>query len=387
MRCADCGAVLGPDEKFCGKCGAPRPQLEVRFIEAQRRFTELSARHEAGQLDEATYEAQLQELYLEDGAGGYWMFVVDSNEWNWYDGDQWVRRDPPLAEVRAQPPDAPPSPPATYRLAPEPAPERLLCPACGARYSPGTRFCSACGESLAAVAPERGSAPDQTTAPRQPAATAAKISIALLVLTPLGWAISWALGWIFGFIVDTLSPLPWYVAIGGAVGGLITGWALQRATPSMGWKHALGAAVRFAISWTIGWILAWATVGLNVDTFVELGRSVSDALGQGALVTRAFLSWGSTWGIAGTIAGIVAGGLAGFSIGRLLRRTEPPIPGRWIVLLTIGLPVCWALGWAVSGAIGAAVARSTGGVILGGTGAGACGVLILWRLGRAQRGA
>ena len=51
MRCADCGTVLGPSEKFCGKCGAPRPQLEARFVEAQRRFTELSARHEAGQVE------------------------------------------------------------------------------------------------------------------------------------------------------------------------------------------------------------------------------------------------------------------------------------------------------------------------------------------------
>ena len=73
MRCTACGTVLGPDEKFCGKCGAPRPQLEARFVEAQRRFTELSTRHEAGQLDEATYAVELQELYLEDGAGGYWM--------------------------------------------------------------------------------------------------------------------------------------------------------------------------------------------------------------------------------------------------------------------------------------------------------------------------
>ena len=386
MRCADCGTVLGPDEKFCGKCGAPRPQLEARFVEAQRRFTELSTRHEAGQLDEATYEAELQELYLEDGAGSYWMFVVDSNEWNWYDRDQWVQRDPPLAEVAAKPPDATPSP-ATYRPAPEPVPEQLLCPACEARYSPGTRFCSACGSSLVRAPLERGNGPSQAIVPKEPTAPAPKRSIPLLVLTPLGWAFSWVLGWIFGFIVDTLSPLPWYVAIGGAVGGLITGWALQRAAPSVRWKDALAATVRFAISWTIGWIVAWAIVGLGKDTFVELGSSVSDALGQGALVTRAFLSWGSTWGIAGTIAGIVAGGLAAFSIGGLLRRTEPPIPGRWIVVLTIGLPVCWSLGWAVSGAMGAAVAASTGGVILGGTGAGACGLLILWRLGRAQRGA
>ena len=386
MRCAGCGTVWGPDEKFCGKCGAPRPQLEARFIEAQRRFTELSARYEAGQVDEASYGAELQGLYLDDGAGSYWMFVVDSNEWNWYDRDQWVRRDPPLAAVMVQPSGAPP-PTTTYRPAREPAPEQLLCPICKAPYSPGTRFCNACGSSLVSVPIERGYEPSQAIVPKEPTAPASKRSIPLLLLTPFGWAISWVLGWVFGFIVDTLSPMPWYVAIGGAVGGLITGWALQRAAPSVRWKDALAFTVRFAISWTIGWIVAWAIVGLGKDTFVELGSSISDALGQGALVTRAFLSWGSTWGIAGTIAGIVAGGLAGFSLGRLLRCAEPPIPGRWIVVLTISLPVCWSLGWAVSGAMGAAVAASTGGVILGGTGAGACGLLILWRLGRAQRGA
>ena len=167
MRCADCGTVLGPDEKFCGKCGAPRPQIEARFVEAQQRFTELSARREAGQLDEATYEAELQELYLEDGAGSYWMFMVASNEWTWYDGDQWVRRDPPLAEMTAQPPGAPP-PAATYRPAPEPAPEQLLCPACEASHSPGTRFCSACGSSLVRAQIERGGEPAQAIVPRSP---------------------------------------------------------------------------------------------------------------------------------------------------------------------------------------------------------------------------
>ena len=78
----------------------------------------------------------------------------------------------------------------------------------------------------------------------------------------------------------------------------------------MRWKDALAVTLRFTISWTIGWIVAWAIVGLGKDTLIELGSSVSDTLGQGALVSRVFLSWGSTWGIAGTIAGIVAGGLA-----------------------------------------------------------------------------
>lgn len=129
MKCTNCGAELAPEERFCGECGAPRPQrspepfdfaqgklrrrLPPRFAEAEQRFTALRARYQAGELDDAAYGAELQKLVVEDGAGGYWMLGADSGEWYWYDGQQWVRRDPPLAAVPVKRPQVWPTPPPT----------------------------------------------------------------------------------------------------------------------------------------------------------------------------------------------------------------------------------------------------------------------------------
>jgi hypothetical protein len=109
VKCSKCGTELAPEDKFCGKCGTLRPQLPPRFAEAERRFTSLRARYRAGGLDDATYDTDLQELIVADGAGGRWMLGADSGDWYYFDGQQWVRRDPPLAAA----PTMPPAPPRT----------------------------------------------------------------------------------------------------------------------------------------------------------------------------------------------------------------------------------------------------------------------------------
>jgi len=69
--------------------------MPPRFAETERRFAVLRAGYQTGELDGAAYETELQKLVVVDDTGGYWMLGADSGEWYWYDGQQWVRRDPP----------------------------------------------------------------------------------------------------------------------------------------------------------------------------------------------------------------------------------------------------------------------------------------------------
>lgn len=110
MRCPNCRSQLGPEARFCSECGAPLPQASPQpdrrmsgpFAETERRFVQLRARYQAGQLDDAAYEAQLKRLIIEDHAGEYWMLGADSGEWYWYDGERWLRRDPGLPDCTAR---------------------------------------------------------------------------------------------------------------------------------------------------------------------------------------------------------------------------------------------------------------------------------------------
>jgi hypothetical protein len=86
--------------------------MPPRFAEAERHFATLRARYQAGELDEAAYDAELQRLVIEDDAGDYWMLGADSGQWYWYDGEQWVRRDPTPPDAPVQPPPPGPPPPA-----------------------------------------------------------------------------------------------------------------------------------------------------------------------------------------------------------------------------------------------------------------------------------
>ena len=99
MKCPNCGSSLPPEDKFCGDCGAARPELSSAFIHAERRFLELSALYEQGDLSEADYEAALKKLVVTDDNGRYWMIGAKTREWYIYDGTEWVRSDPALAAM------------------------------------------------------------------------------------------------------------------------------------------------------------------------------------------------------------------------------------------------------------------------------------------------
>lgn len=143
MKCANCGAEIALEDKSCSKCGAPRPQLSPSFAQAERRFATLRASYQAGTVDDATYQAALQNLIVQDQAGGHWMLGADDGEWYWHDGQQWVRRDPPLERPQARqvpprpatlperPQTQPASPPAAARPAGKELPWKWIAAGCG----------------------------------------------------------------------------------------------------------------------------------------------------------------------------------------------------------------------------------------------------------------
>ena len=500
MKCPACGADIVPADDVCSKCGVPRPRLVQGFADAAPRFAALAARYESGELDTAAYEAEFQELLVEDDEGGYWMFSANEGEWYRYESEQWTRRDPPLTNEPEHPPlqEAPPLLPPQYAEAKQrfatlsaryeagelddaayetefqellveddaghywmfsaddgkwychngeewvqrdpppvsepvvppivlptgpvevkpqpaelafssatksspgtlitpavtapPAPgmapgsEGVFCHTCGKQNNLGTRFCTSCGSSLTPSTPTP-EPPPSITADLSAATPAPRQSLWVVLLMPLGWAIPWALS---GWIGEMLSPWPisaLVITIAGAVGGLITGLALRRTRLSSTLKSSASVALWFAISWLIGWVIGWSILTIFVDAIFEISSQVGYGFDTEALRT-ATLGWAGIWGVTGALAGVIAGVISAISLGRLSRRAGQTLEWKRVLIVAIGNPLGWILGWAIGGTVGAiagaAAAATTGAVsvgTLGGAIAGAiCSGVLLKRL-------
>jgi tetratricopeptide (TPR) repeat protein len=101
------------------------------FGDAERRFRQLKAQLDAGQIDAAGFEVQLRQLQVVDEQGRYWMIGAQSGLWYYYDGAKWVASEPPeegeAPRVEAPSPEPPSSPP--------PAPPKATRPKEGRRPS------------------------------------------------------------------------------------------------------------------------------------------------------------------------------------------------------------------------------------------------------------
>jgi hypothetical protein len=101
MKCANCGAELAPEHRFCEVCGAVRPPFVQRIAESEREFEILRNQHQSGQLDDAALTAELKRLVVHDEDTGYWMIGARTGRWYWFDGQQWAPRQPPAQETLA----------------------------------------------------------------------------------------------------------------------------------------------------------------------------------------------------------------------------------------------------------------------------------------------
>jgi hypothetical protein len=77
--------------------------LEIAFREADRRFAETKRQFDAGNISGEEFDAQRWRLMVQDDEGRWWAKSRKTGEWNYHDGNAWVRGTPP----GYQPPPAP----------------------------------------------------------------------------------------------------------------------------------------------------------------------------------------------------------------------------------------------------------------------------------------
>ena len=68
---------------------------ETGFREADRRFTEIKRQFDAGSISDEGFDAQRRRLMVQDGEGRWWAKSRKTGEWNYHDGNAWIRGIPP----------------------------------------------------------------------------------------------------------------------------------------------------------------------------------------------------------------------------------------------------------------------------------------------------
>ncbi len=83
----------------------------MNFQEVEHRYAELKHRCDTGALGAVEFDAQLQQLMIQDSEGRWWAKSRDGG-WLYHDGSTWVRGTPPGYQPSGTPPVAPGHPEA-----------------------------------------------------------------------------------------------------------------------------------------------------------------------------------------------------------------------------------------------------------------------------------
>ena len=70
-------------------------EREIDFREADRRYVELKRQFDSGSISEEEFDAQYQELTVEDDEGRLWVKSRETGEWQYRDGRSWTPGTPP----------------------------------------------------------------------------------------------------------------------------------------------------------------------------------------------------------------------------------------------------------------------------------------------------
>jgi len=106
VKCQNCHAELSIGERFCGECGTARPPTHTEFIQVEEKFLELKKQRRKSELDDASLNAAMQKLVYTDPSGDQWMIGIESEQWHRFEGQEWVRADPPAAATSKDIPEA-----------------------------------------------------------------------------------------------------------------------------------------------------------------------------------------------------------------------------------------------------------------------------------------
>jgi len=79
---------------------------ETGFREADRRFTETKRQFDAGSIGDEEFDAQRRRLMIQDDEGRWWAKSRKTGDWNYHDGNAWIRGTPPDYQP---PPESPPN--------------------------------------------------------------------------------------------------------------------------------------------------------------------------------------------------------------------------------------------------------------------------------------
>jgi hypothetical protein len=70
------------------------------FNQAEKRFKQLKAKFEAGELADTEFKKQLEELMIQDERGYWWMIGYETEQWYRNDGTDWMQSDPPAIRLQ-----------------------------------------------------------------------------------------------------------------------------------------------------------------------------------------------------------------------------------------------------------------------------------------------
>jgi hypothetical protein len=77
--------------------------LPPTFHALETRLADLKARYQRGQIDAEAYQAEVQDLKVQDHTGQTWWLGGESGAWQYWDGSAWVRGNPASVVDAGQP--------------------------------------------------------------------------------------------------------------------------------------------------------------------------------------------------------------------------------------------------------------------------------------------